>query len=41
LVLVGLVSAITIASIAFGIQVPVPEKRVDPNTVTAVWRRFR
>jgi cytochrome c oxidase subunit 2 len=34
LVLVGLVSAITIASIAFGIQVPVPEKRVDPNTVT-------
>jgi cytochrome c oxidase subunit 2 len=34
LMLVGLVGAITVASIAFGIQVPVPEKRVDPNTVT-------
>lgn len=33
-VLVLMVAALTIASIAFGIQVPVPEKRVDPRVVT-------
>lgn len=32
-VLVGMVAALTVASVAFGIQVPVPEKRVDPNSI--------
>jgi len=34
LVLLGLLTAVTVAALAFGIQVPVPEKRVDPNVVT-------
>jgi cytochrome c oxidase subunit 2 len=34
LVLVGMVTALTVASMAFGIQVPVPERRVDPQTVS-------
>jgi cytochrome c oxidase subunit 2 len=33
LVLIGLFTAVTIAAFAFGIQVPTPERQVDPNTV--------
>jgi len=33
LVLIGLITATTIAAFAMGIQVPVPERRVNPNIV--------